>query len=156
MTVKTRLPHADVEHSPLTAEGLAFVAGAMETEGLPSKIVHTLQPMLLTTYRRSTLYLPGGEDRPDSRGTLDTQLAFGVPGSGSLAYRAVGLAVVETKGGTAPSALDRRLWRMGHRPVAISKYAAGLSAVRGDLPDLKWHRTLRRHLRPSLISKESS
>ena len=156
VTVKTRVPHADVEQDPLSHEGLTFVARAVETHHLPADVVPTLQPVLVTTYRRSTLYLPGGEGRPDSRGTLDTALAFGAPGSGDLAYRAVGLAVVETKGGTAPSALDRQLWRMGYRPAAISKYAAGLSAVRGDLPDLKWHRTLRRHLRPSLISKESS
>ena len=156
VTVKTRVPHADVEQAPLTDEGLTFVGRAVEAHRLPTNVVPTLHPVLVTTYRRLTLYLPGEDGRADSRGTLDTRLAFGAPGSGALAYRAVGLAVVETKGGTAPSALDRQLWRMGHRPVAISKYAAGLSVVRGDLPDLKWHRTLRRYLRPSLISKESS
>ncbi len=108
--------------------------------------------MLVTTYRRTTLFLPVDDGRPASRGTVDTRLAFQEPGSGGPGFTVPGLAVVETKGGVAPSALDLRLSRMGHRPVAMSKYGTGLSAVRGDLPDLKWHRTLRRHLRPSLDS----
>ncbi len=50
--------------------------------------------------------------------------------------------IVETKGGSSPSALDRALWRTGTRPSRVSKYGAGLAALDDDLPDLKWHRVL--------------
>ena len=56
-----------------------------------------------------------------------------------------GLAIVETKGGSTPSAMDRLLWARGHRPVSISKYGVGVAALH-DVPRLKWHRVLARDL----------
>ncbi|SEP89849.1 hypothetical protein [Streptomyces radiopugnans] len=53
--------------------------------------------------------------------------------------------MVETKTGSTPSAADRLLWRAGHRPSRISKYATGLAALRPDLPAVPWRRTLRRN-----------
>ena len=52
------------------------------------------------------------------------------------------VAVVETKAGSTPTAVDRALWRLGHRPMQISKYGAGMVTTHADLPHLKWHRTL--------------
>jgi hypothetical protein len=57
--------------------------------------------------------------------------------------------VVETRGGSTPSDLDRLLWRHGHRPERISKYGTGLALLRPDLPDGPWRRVIRRHLSPS-------
>jgi hypothetical protein len=55
--------------------------------------------------------------------------------------------VVETKNGSVASSADRELWRRGHRPVAISKYATGLAALHADLPAAPWKRVLRQHFR---------
>ena len=156
VTVKVRVPHDDVERKPLSGLGRDFVSDSLRGYALRPGDVSSLAPVLVTTYRRTTLFLPGHDGRPASRGTVDTRLAFHEPGSGRSGFSVGGLAVVETKGGAAPSALDLRLWRMGHRPVVMSKYGTGLSAVRGDLPDLKWHRTLRRHLRPFLDSSKDT
>lgn len=141
-TVKARLPHPPVT-AGLTAEGAAFVATAL-TEADIALDPADLHPVLVTSYRRSTLLLPD-EGRGAARATIDTDLAWASPGGHERLGRGA-LAVVETKGGAAPSTLDRTLWRLGHRPARMSKYGTGLSALHGELPDLKWHRTLRRHL----------
>ena len=59
-----------------------------------------------------------------------------------------GLAIVETKSSSTPSAADRRLWRHGHRPTRVSKYGTGLAALHEHLPANKWHPVLRRHFAP--------
>lgn len=56
-----------------------------------------------------------------------------------------GLALVETKTAGPPCAVDRALWRLGYRPVTISKYCTGLAALAPELPANKWNRVLRRH-----------
>jgi hypothetical protein len=55
-----------------------------------------------------------------------------------------GMAILETKTGSTASRVDRLLWARGHRPLRLSKYATGLAALRPDLPDCTWRRTLRR------------
>ena len=122
--------------------GESFVVDTLASIGVtldPSE----LAPALVTRYRRSTLYLP--EEQRPARATVDVDLTWSSPGGGE-SLDLPGLAVVETKGSTAPSSLDRALWHLGHRPVRMSKYGTGLSALHDDLPALKWHRTLRRHL----------
>ena len=47
--------------------------------------------------------------------------------------------------------VDRLLWQRGTRPARISKYATGLAALRPDLPDVPWRRTLRRHFRDATV-----
>ena len=140
-TVKARVQHQPVADG-LTAEGERFVVDTLASIGAtldPSE----LAPALVTRYRRSTLYLP--EEQRPARATVDVDLTWSSPGGGE-SLDLPGLAVVETKGSTAPSSLDRALWHLGHRPVRMSKYGTGLSALHDDLPALKWHRTLRRHL----------
>ena len=44
---------------------------------------------------------------------------------------------------SAASATDRLLWRAGHRPVPVSKFATGLAALNPDLPRNRWARILR-------------
>lgn len=68
-----------------------------------------------------------------------------------------GLVVVETKtGGPGPSSADRILWRAGHRPDRISKYATGLTLLRPGLPDAPWRRMIRHRLLPESASARSS
>ncbi|MFT4288325.1 polyphosphate polymerase domain-containing protein [Nocardioides sp.] len=131
-TVKQRVEHPETPW--LTTEGRAFVAGIVGEAAAGS-----LQPVLETSYRRTTLLLPGSS----ARVTLDVDLAWSTADR-ELVRRE--LAIVETKTGSTPSAVDRLLWSRGHRPVRISKYGVGMAALHPELPRLKWHHTLARHL----------
>jgi hypothetical protein len=129
-TVKFREPHDPGLQETVTS-GRAF----LRSHGLPhDSLVATLR----TEYLRFTLLLPD----TDSRVTVDTALRWT---AGEDELRLPRTAIVETKTGSAASRADRQLWRRGHRPVALSKYATGLAALRADLPAAPWHRVLRRH-----------
>ncbi|MFT4261797.1 MAG: polyphosphate polymerase domain-containing protein [Nocardioides sp.] len=132
-TIKQRIEQTTDE---LTAEGRAFVTGIVPT-------AIALEPVMVTTYRRSTLLLPGSEARPASRVTIDVDLGWAAIGTGRSLDRPR-LAIVETKTGATPSAADRLLWSHGHRPVSISKFGVGMAALHPDLPRLKWHRVMNR------------
>jgi len=144
-TVKERIAHPDLEDRPLTGEGRRFVDEAFARGGIRGIAATDLEPVVATAYRRGTLLLPDA-----SRATIDVDLVW-------TSLRATrtrcgndddrpGLAVVETKTGSTPSAVDRLLWAHGHRPLDISKFAVGLAALDPTLPRLKWARTLRRDL----------
>ncbi|WP_139315942.1 VTC domain-containing protein [Cellulosimicrobium sp. CUA-896] len=156
-TLKQRAEHAGCPTA--LGPGGAFVTRALVAEGVPAADRLLLESGLVSRYRRTTLHLPG----PDggARATVDTGLAWrlGTDRAGTTrpTGRAVTLAVphvvvVETKGGSTPSALDRLLWRHGHRPERISKYGTGLALLRPDLPDGPWRRVIRRHLDPGLTA----
>lgn len=146
VTVKERIEHPDPEAHGLTAEGRAFAAPAIGAQRAAA-----LSLVLATTYRRTTLLLPGS----GSRATIDVGLGWGSLGNGRSVERP-GLAIVETKAGSTPSEIDRLLWSLGHRPVKISKFGVGMSALHPELPRLKWHRAMDRHLSlpPHPITKD--
>ncbi|MGY1840643.1 MULTISPECIES: polyphosphate polymerase domain-containing protein [unclassified Modestobacter] len=153
LEVKTRGPRGTTVKERIPATGdrqsaSAFVDDVLQRAGLGTVRSDELRPVLRTAYRRTTLHLPA----TDGRVTVDTDLMWSLPG-GPVA-ELVGVALVETKSGSAPSAADRRLWRSGQRPSRISKYGTGLAALRGDLPDNKWCPVLRRHF--SLLTPCSS
>jgi hypothetical protein len=136
---KHRLPYHPQDRSSVLP-GRDFVDEALGREAFGLAVRSTLDPVLVTEYHRTTLLLPETE----SRVTVDTALAWRDAGS---ALRLPGLAVVETKTASAATPVDRLLWQSGLRPARISKYATGLAALRLDLPDVPWRRTLRRHFR---------
>ena len=143
LTTKVRIPHADLEGSTLDAAGASFVDESLATALVGGVQARDLAPVLATSYDRSTLLLPGS--RP-TRVTIDTELGWTwLAGGRSRDLDRPGLAIVETKGGSTPSAMDRLLWARGHRPVSISKYGVGVAALH-DVPRLKWHRVLARDL----------
>lgn len=144
-TVKDRLPYDLADAGRLTAEAEAFIAATVEARGAGAVDPRDLVAVLHTSYRRSTL-LVDAPDQATSRATVDTGLAWRRPAD-PRRLTMPGRLIVETKGGTAPSPLDRALWTAGLRPTRVSKYGAGLAALT-DLPDLKWHRVLDAHLRP--------
>lgn len=136
-TLKQRMQHPEVDAScGLAGDGNAFVAAV-----IGAALARDLQPVLVTTYRRTTLFLPAS----GTRVTIDVDLGWAVPATGA-GLRRPALAVVETKTGSTPSVADRRLWSRGYRPVRISKFGVGLAALEPGLPRLKWHRTLHQHL----------
>ncbi|GAA4807952.1 polyphosphate polymerase domain-containing protein [Nocardioides caeni] len=135
--LKQRIEHPDAELvGGLTAAGEEYV-GSIIGAGLAAQ----LRPVLATGYLRSTLLLP----ESDSRVTIDVDLGWTALPHGRDLDRP-GLAIVETKTGSTPSAVDRLLWRLGHRPSRISKYGVGMAALHPSLPRLKWHHTLDRQL----------
>jgi hypothetical protein len=136
-TVKYRVPHERGQRHTVGA-GHAFVDDVFGRHGLAAGDRADLTPVLRTAYLRFTLLLPD----TDSRVTVDTHLRWTADGR---ELRLPGTAIVETKTGAAASRADRRLWCRGHRPVAISKYATGLAALRTELPAAPWRRVLRRH-----------
>nr|WP_300336975.1 polyphosphate polymerase domain-containing protein [Actinomyces sp.] len=144
-TVKKRVPYGADDADRLTARGRAFVAQRLDEAGITPASAHHLEPVMATTYARSTLLLPGD----DARLTLDTRLAWQetLPDGGRGTRRtAHGLVVVETKNPATPSPADRWLWGTGYRPTTISKYATGMAALHPQLPSNKWSRVLRREL----------
>lgn len=151
-TVKERQPHDDADHLGVAR---AFVSDRLADAGAPAAPV--LAPTLRSRYRRTTLLLD------DARVTLDSGLVWDLlspcdaapavdSATGHRAAAMGDLVVVETKtaAGSGPSSVDRLLWRVGHRPDRISKYATGLAVLRPDLPDMPWRRLVRRRLTPSL------
>ncbi|MFC7530927.1 polyphosphate polymerase domain-containing protein [Actinoplanes sp. GCM10030250] len=135
-TVKYRAPH--VPGQLIAGAGHAFLDDVFARHGLTPAERAGLTPTLRTAYLRFALLLPGS----DSRVTVDTALCWT---AGGRELRLPGVAIVETKTAAAASDADRRLWCRGHRPVAVSKYATGLAALRADLPAAPWRRVLRRH-----------
>ncbi|MDG4798016.1 polyphosphate polymerase domain-containing protein [Micromonospora sp. WMMD1082] len=134
---KHRLPY-DPGDRGTVHPGRDFVDEALVREAVCPPAGSILDPVLITTYRRATLLLPATA----SRVTIDTGLAWQ---DGNRSLHLPDLAVVETKTSSAASPADRMLWQRGLRPARISKYATGLAALRPDLPDSPWRRTLRRH-----------
>ncbi len=124
----------------IAGDGLTDDAAALVDAAVGDGTARALRSVLTTTYGRTTLLLPGAA----ARVTIDTDLTWTSPAGGSM--RPPGLAVVETKTGSTPSAVDRLLWQRGFRPVRLSKYGAGLAALDPTLPRRKWHDALARHL----------
>lgn len=145
-TVKTRLPYDLADAARLTDAGREFVAATLAEHHVDGVDVGALAPSLHTAYDRSTLLLAAGADGQPSRATIDTNLVWRRPDTQGEPLRGAGMAIVETKGGSSPSALDKALWRQGIRPARISKYGTGLAALDSGLPANKWRRTLTRHL----------
>ncbi|ANC32380.1 polyphosphate polymerase domain-containing protein [Isoptericola dokdonensis] len=142
VTVKERVPAEDAGPR-LTPDAAGFVDDRLAAARVTAPPSSDLRPVLSSHYRRTTVLAP------DARVTLDTDLTWRLaPGpDGDARWADVGgLVVVETKAGTAPSSVDRLLWRAGHRPDRISKYATGLAVLRPDLPDHPWRRLRRERL----------
>ncbi|WP_313663672.1 polyphosphate polymerase domain-containing protein [Cellulosimicrobium cellulans] len=147
-TLKQRVAHDECPTA--LGAGRTFIGQTLAAEGIDGVPEHALAPGLVSRYRRTTLLLPRADGA--ARATVDTGLAWQLDQPGAhapLTWSVPHLVVVETKGGSTPSDLDRLLWRHGHRPERISKYGTGLALLRPDLPDGPWRRVIRRHLSPS-------
>lgn len=132
-TVKRRTRFAAAPE--LDAAALDFLTTALAEDD--ATLAGPLEPVLEVSYDRSTFLLPGAQCRV----TVDRSIIWRDLRTGDT-LTAPDLSIVETKSGNAPSAADRLLWRGGQRPVAVSKYATGLAALRADLPHNRWHRLL--------------
>lgn len=134
-TVKERLEHAS-SPDEIGPVGVEYAQSVLDEAGIHAD-VSQLNPVLSTSYRRRTLFIPSSA----SRATVDVDLAWQLHGGERIALDHV--AIVETKSGSTASSVDRLLWTRGHRPSAISKYATGLAALNPHLPSNKWAPILR-------------
>ncbi|MBD3942533.1 polyphosphate polymerase domain-containing protein [Microbacterium sp. NEAU-LLC] len=136
-TVKDRGEYDPRHRDRLTDDARDDVADAFTTIGVAAERADELGATLMTRYRRATLLAPDGS----GRATVDTALEWIEPDGRGFALPQV--AIVETKSGARPSGVDRALWRAGHRPATVSKYATGLAALHPELPRNRWSRLLR-------------
>jgi hypothetical protein len=137
-TVKHRFPYPDGADNGLDAHAYADIEAVLPGARRP------MERVLVTWYRRTTLYIPAS----GARVTVDSDLHWNLP-DGS-AVRMPDRTVVETKSpGVNASPADRLLWSLGHRPCALSKFGTGLAVLRPDLPANRWQPVLRRHFRPA-------
>lgn len=140
-TVKQRIPYAgdNIRHGEsLGSEAKSYVDAVLSAAGIPVTRLH-FDPVLITRYQRTTLFLPA----TGSRVTVDRDLSWGLPGD--AAVRSLDRTIVETKSDSGVSEVDRLLRSLRHRPCSVSKYATGLAALRPDLPANHWTPVLRRH-----------
>ena len=136
-TIKMRWPY-DLRHrATLTPDALEHVDRSIGIAGIGG----TLEPVLTTVYKRSTML----SRELDFRITADTRLAWTSPSG--LSMPMIDRVLVETKSHSSSATRpDRALWAAGHRPLRISKYCVGMAALHAELPANKWHRTLSEHL----------
>ncbi|GAA5032382.1 polyphosphate polymerase domain-containing protein [Microbacterium fluvii] len=151
-TVKERTEYDPELVDVLTDDARDEVAAAFDTIGVAADRADDLLPTLTTRYRRATLLAADGT----GRATIDTDLQWiDIDGSG---FELPHLAIVETKSPASASRIDRMLWRCGHRPASVSKYATGMAALHPGLPHNKWARLLRTSFhdaRPLTLEEES-
>ncbi len=112
-----------------------FAAEFSETE----PYADSLEPVLTSDYQRATLAFPAAGVRVTIDAAYRCTDASGVTAGLDTEY------IVETKTDGTPSIVDRLLWRAGHRPEKISKYATGLAALNPELPANRWNPVLRTH-----------
>ena len=150
-TVKDRFKYDPDDADRITPDGRLFVIERLVESSTcsldeASTIAQALVPVMDSTYSRTTLHLPHDE----ARATFDTELTwdlFDPDGRRLKTGVSVGhLNVVETKNPSTASPTDRLLWRRGHRPARISKYATGMALLYANLPTNRWNRTIKRDL----------
>jgi hypothetical protein len=130
-TTKSRLAYPANASGQLDGSAREFIA-----EVLGAGHESALAPTLTTLYRRSTLLLPG-----DARLTIDTGFSATTPAGERITLN--GFAIIETKSRQAPTVADRTLWRMGFRPIKLSKFGTSLAAMDPTLPSNRWTRALK-------------
>jgi VTC domain len=131
-TVKDRIERRAGRNDRLDDADRSFLAAQPATE----RVWGLLEPVLSTTYARSTLLLVDGVRVTMDVGVLATDMA-------GRQVRLDDMVVIETKSHRAPSSADRMLWSMGHRPVRVSKFCTSLAVLRPDLPSNRWTQALR-------------
>ena len=98
-----------------------------------------LEPSLLTTYRRTTLV---HSSRP-VRLTIDADLTCsGEPGTVTALTDRV---LLEVNNDTERDPVLRAIQRLGVRPIAVSKYCAGVALLHPEVPRHPWAAVLREH-----------
>jgi hypothetical protein len=136
VTVKERRPHPEWAQDRLGEEGRAFVEECVESLGglgVPS----SMGPVVTTANRRATL----ANLAEGARMTVDVDLATGQDASHSVLRP--GYVLLESKVAGHASDVDRRLRRLGFRPIVVSKYCIGVASIGAGVATNPWRRTMR-------------
>ena len=133
-TVKDRHPYRVQDRHRLDQQARQIVSDQLPEE----RIARALEVSLISRYQRATLLDP----ETGTRMTCDVNLAFDDRSRSVAGPEDHVLIESKTAGAAAP--VDRALWRMGHRPAAVSKYCVGLALLNPHLPANRWNRSLRR------------
>lgn len=140
-TVKERIEHDYLRSSDLDKAALAYIASTLESDlGACPIDPAQLSAVIESSYARTTLYLAA----TNSRVTVDEQLAWRDPSSGSLLRCSE--VIVETKSAHHAGPADKLLWQHGIRPSRISKFATGMSLMNQSLPANRWHHSTKHKL----------
>jgi len=134
-TVKKRLPYAVDDRHVLTPAAREFAMGHIGD----ARAVAELTEVVTSAYARATLVDPAAGNRL----TCDVDMLFAAGGRERYGPRETVLVESKTLGGAAIA--DAVLWQLGHRPISISKYCAGMAMLRPELPANRWNRELRTH-----------
>lgn len=135
-TQKDRTAYPAGNLATLSDEARREVASTLVDGGVVDVDAADLRPTMTSRYRRATLLAATG----DARATIDTELEW-IDHDGDH-MKLPTMAIIETKSASRPSDVDRCLWRLGHRPQSMSKYATGMAALRPHLPANRWTRLL--------------
>jgi hypothetical protein len=95
---------------------------------------------LITQALRETIIVALSET-VHARLTIDTE--FLATTSAGERVSLVEFAIIESKSRHAPTVADRTLWRMGFRPIKLSKFGTSLAALDPTLPSNRWTRALK-------------
>lgn len=134
-TVKNRHPYQFGDRYLLTAAARDTVARQLGARA----VAEQLEVSLVNRYHRATLV----DLTTGARMTCDIDLDFRHQQRHHRGPEDRVLIESKTAGAAAPA--DTLLWRLGHRPAALSKYCVGQALLHPDLPANTWNRTLRRH-----------
>jgi hypothetical protein len=136
-TEKLRTPHAPEQSHTLTPSARAHLVAVLAEAGI--RPPEPLEPSLLTTYRRTTLV---HASRP-VRLTIDADLTCsGEPGTATALTDRV---LLEVKTTSERDPVLRAIQRLGVRPLAVSKYCAGVALLHPEVPRHPWAAVLREH-----------
>ncbi|MBC7631699.1 polyphosphate polymerase domain-containing protein [Aeromicrobium sp.] len=127
-TVKAAKPTEPERYGTLTGHDEAFVADVLNDEQPDLDIAALVATSEITYVRAALVDVAAG-----TRLTIDTDLRCTL--GGRRAWLDDDVAVVETKGGPTPSAVDRLLIRHGARERSFSKYVATASLLHPTIPD---------------------
>lgn len=133
-TVKDRYPHRREDRYHLGPHAREVVSERLDDAAIADR----LELSLISRYQRATLVDPTA----GTRMTCDVGMTFS--DSHRSAQGPVHQVLIESKTTGAAAPVDRLLWRMGHRPISLSKYCVGLALLNPQLPANRWNRTLRR------------
>jgi hypothetical protein len=128
MTTKTVADTSPDRYGSLLGEDLEFVGSTLAGRGFEDE-VDGLRPTMEVSYLRSTL----ADLRAGTRVTLDRGLVAQL--GESRAWLDAGYVIVETKGTLRSGPADKKLLRLGFRPLSLSKYASTASLLRPELAD---------------------
>jgi hypothetical protein len=131
------MPYALEDRARLTPAGRAFLTERLQTEYGVQADASALQPVLSTTYQRSTLVDLTGH----ARLTCDIDLRFANPDHHIDAPPSA--VLVESKTTGRAGLADNILRSLNLRPLQLSKYCLAAALLNPHLPTNPHHRTLR-------------